>query len=244
LVARRVDVIAVPASTPGALAAKAATATIPVVVFTAGDPIGLGLVASLNRPRGNVTGLTSLGSELARKRLSLMRELFPNAAVMALLVNPSNPALADATAGSVEAAARTLGVQLHVLRASTERDLDDVFAKVAQLKAGALIIAVDSFFTARRAQLGALALRHRVPAIYQSRDFAVAGGLASYGGSLADAYRLVGLYVGRILGGENPANMPVQQVTRVEMIVNIRTAKALGLSIPITMLGRADEVIE
>jgi putative ABC transport system substrate-binding protein len=208
LVRRDVSVIAAPATTPGALAAKAATATIPIVIFTAGDPVALGLVASLSRPGGNVTGTTSLAGELAPKRLELLRELVPTATGMALLINPTNPVLMASTTREAQAMARTLGLELHILEASAEREFDAVFAGLAQLRAGGLVIAVDSFFTSRREQLAQLALRHRVPAIYQSRDFAQAGGVMSYGGSLADGFRLVGLYTGRILRGEKPADLP------------------------------------
>jgi putative ABC transport system substrate-binding protein len=244
LVRRQVNVIAVPASTPGALAAKAATSTIPIVIFTAGDPVALGLVASLNRPGGNVTGATSLGGELAPKRLSLMHELIPSASVMGLLVNPSNPTLAKSTASDVQAAASTLGLELRVLHASTERDFDTVFAALPQMQARALVIAVDSFFTGRREQLGTMTLRNGIAGIYQSREFAAAGGVMSYGGNLADAYRLVGVYAGRILKGEKPADMPVQQVTRVDLIINMKTAQSLGIEVPTGLLVRADEVIE
>jgi putative tryptophan/tyrosine transport system substrate-binding protein len=211
LVRLGVDVIAAPGTTPAALAAKAATTTIPVVFFTAGDPVALGLVASLNRPGGNMTGATSLGGQLGPKRLELLHQLLPRATVMALLVNPSNPALAESVERELQNAARTLGVRLQVLPASTERDFDPAFAAVAQARASGLVIAVDSFFTGRRAELGALALRHRIPAIYQHRDFAAAGGVMSYGGNLTEGYRLVGLYTGRILRGEKPADLPVNQ---------------------------------
>jgi putative ABC transport system substrate-binding protein len=244
LVRREVNIIAAPATTPGALAAKAATATIPIVMFTAGDPVALGLVASLSRPGGNITGTTSLAGELAPKRLELLRELMPRANNMALLLNPTNPALMASTTREAQAAARTLGLKLHILHAGTEREFDAVFAGLAELPASGLVIAVDSFFTGRREQLANLALRHRVPAIYQSRDFAEAGGVMSYGGSLADGFRLVGLYTGRILKGEKPVDLPVQQVTKVELIINLKAAKALGLDVPPTLLARADEVIE
>jgi putative ABC transport system substrate-binding protein len=244
LVRREVSVIAAPATTPGALAAKAATATIPIVMFTAGDPVALGLVASLSRPGGNITGTTSLAGELAPKRLELLRELMPTANNMALLVNPTNPALMASTTREAQAAARTLGLKLHILHAGTEHEFDAVFARLAELPESGLVIAVDSFFTGRREKLAKLALRHRVPAIYQSRDFAEAGGVMSYGGSLADGFRLVGLYAGRILQGEKPADLPVQQVTKVELIINLKAAKALGLEVPPTLLARADEVIE
>jgi putative ABC transport system substrate-binding protein len=241
---RKVSVIAAPATTPGALAAKAATETIPIVIFTAGDPVALGLVASLNKPGGNITGTTSLAGELAPKRLELMRELIPKATILALLVNPTNPVLMEATKRDAQAAADTLGVELRVLHARTEREFDAIFARLSELRAGGLVIAVDSFFTARREQLGQLALRHRVPAIYQSRDFAEAGGVMSYGGSIADGFRLVGLYTGRILKGDKPADLPVQQTTKAELIVNLKIAKALGIEVPPTLLARADEVIE
>jgi putative ABC transport system substrate-binding protein len=244
LVRRQVSVIAVPGTTPGALAAKAATATIPIVIFTGGDPVALGLVASLSRPGGNVTGATSLGGEIAPKRLGLLRELVPTATTMALLVNPTNPALADSTERELQAAARILGLRLHTLHASTERDFDSVFAALVQLHASALVIGIDVFFTSRREQLGALALRHGIPAIYQYRDFAAAGGVMSYGSSLTDAYRLAGMYTGRILKGEKPADLPVQQATRVELVINMKAAEALGLTVPLPLLGRADEVIE
>ncbi|MGC2412679.1 MAG: ABC transporter substrate-binding protein [Stellaceae bacterium] len=244
LVRRQVNVIAAPGTTPAAIAAKQATTTIPIVIFTAGDPVALGLVASLNRPGGNVTGVASLGGELAAKRLSLLHELIPTATVMALLVNPTNPALAHSTAREVQVAARTLGLQLQIVRASTERDLDAAFATMLKLKAVALVIAIDSFFTARRQQLAALALRYGVPAIYQYRDFAAAGGVMSYGGRLEDPYRLVGRYTGRILKGEKASDLPVQQATKIELVLNLKTAKALRLKVPQTLLARADEVIE
>jgi putative ABC transport system substrate-binding protein len=244
LVRRGVAVIATPGTTPGALAAKAATTAIPIVFFTAGDPVTLKLIASLNRPGGNATGATSLGGDLAPKRLDLLHQLMPTAAVMAGLVNPSNPVLAESTARRLQEAARGLGLRLHTLRARTERDFTSVFSELVRLRVSVLVIAIDSFFTARREQLGALALRHGIAAIYQDRDFAVAGGVMSYGGSLTEGYRLVGLYTGRILKGERPPDLPVQQITRVELIINMKAIKALGLSVPPTVLTRADEVIE
>jgi putative tryptophan/tyrosine transport system substrate-binding protein len=244
LVRREVRVIAVPATTPGALAAKAATGTIPIVILTAGDAVALGLVTSLNRPGGNITGATSLAGELAPKRLELMHELLPKATVLALLVNPTNPVLMEATTRETQAAADTLGVELYVLQARTEHEFDDIFVRLSAVRAGGLVIAVDSFFTARREQLGQLALRRRVPAIYQSRAFAEAGGVMSYGGSLADGFRLVGLYTGRILKGDKPADLPVQQTTKAELIVSLKSAEALGVGVPPTLLARADEVIE
>jgi putative tryptophan/tyrosine transport system substrate-binding protein len=243
LVRRQVTVIAAP-PTPAALAAKAATTTIPIVFATAGDPIRLGLVASLNRPGGNMTGVTILAVEVAPKRLELLHELIPAARVMALLVNPANPGLAETNSNSVLSAANTLGLELHVLNASTEHDFDGVFAKLSQLRAGGLVIGGDPFFTARQEQLAALAVHHAMPAVYENREFAAAGGLMSYGGSITDAFRLVGIYTGRVLKGEKPAELPVQQETKVELYVNLVSAKALGITIPIPILGRADDVIE
>jgi putative tryptophan/tyrosine transport system substrate-binding protein len=243
LVRRQVTVIVAPSGSPGALAAKAATTTIPIVFVVGSDPVKMGLVASLNRPGGNLTGVTSLDADLAPKRLELLRELTPTATIIAFLVNPTSP-LTENLVRDLQAAARTLGLQLHVLRASTERDFDTVFATLGQLRAGALVIAPDSFFISRSEQLAALTVRHAVPAITQFRAFVAAGGLISYGGSLTDAYHRAGVYTGRILKGENPADLPVQQSTKIELILNLKTAKALGITFPLTLLGRADEVIE
>jgi putative ABC transport system substrate-binding protein len=243
LVNRQAAVIVAAGGTPSALAAKAATASVPIVFGTGADPVAIGLVASLNRPGGNVTGVTSLSVEVGPKRLELVRELLPSATIMAVLVNPATPALAEPFTRALQAAAGALGLQLHVLHASREDDFDTVFATLAQLRAGALIIAPDNFFTARIKQLAALSLRHAVPAIYQY-EFAAAGGLMSYGSSETEYYRLVGIYAGKILKGEKPADLPVQQSTKVELIINLRTAKALGLAVPMSLLGRADEVIE
>jgi putative ABC transport system substrate-binding protein len=242
LVHRQVAVIAA-TTTPAAIAAKAVT-TIPIVFETASDPVRLGLVASLNRPGGNATGVTQTNVEIAPKRLQLLHELVPTAEVIGLLVNPANSTLAETTTKGMEAAARTLGLELRVLNASNENDFDGVFAKLMQLRAGALVIGPDPFFTSRSDQLAALALRHRVPAAYEVRDFALAGGLLSYGGAITESYRLAGNYTGRILKGEKPADLPVQQVAKVEMIINLKTAKTLGLSVPNTLAGRADELIE
>jgi ABC-type uncharacterized transport system substrate-binding protein len=243
LVHRRVAVIAA-TSTPAALAAKAATTTIPIVFELGDDPVRLGLVASLNRPGGNVTGVTQLNVEVAPKRLQLLHEVVPKASTMALLVNPTDPTLAETTTKELKAAAHTLGLELHILNASTERDFDAVFAKVIQLRAGGLVIGNGPFFISHSEQLAALALQHAVPAVFQLHEFAVAGGLMSYGGSLTDSYRLAGVYTGRILKGDKPSDLPVQQVSKVEMIINLKTAKALGLHIPEPLIGRADEVIE
>jgi len=244
LVRRQVAVIAA-TSTPAALAAKAATSTIPIVFESAADPIQLGLVASLNRPGGNATGLTQSNLEVAPKRLECLHELLPAARVMALLVNPSNPAVAETTARQMQAAARTLGLELHVLNASTDSDFDVVFAKLSQLQASGLVISAgDPFFVSRRGQLAALAARHAMPAVGTDREFVMAGGLISYGADLVDAYRLTGGYVGRILKGEKPADLPVQQATKIELRINLKAAKALGITFPLSLLGRADEVIE
>ena len=244
LVRRRVTVIAALGSTPAALAAKAATSTIPIVFWIGGDPIELGLVASLNRPEGNLTGLTTLNQELVAKRVELLHEVVPGTSSMALLINPTSPTLTKTAIEDAQAAARSLGLELHVLNASTERDFDVVFANLIQLRAGGLVIGSDAFFSSRMEQLAALAARHAVPTIYQFREFAAAGGLMSYGGSLTNAFRGAGVYTGRILKGEKPADLPVQQVTKVELIINLKTAKALGLNISLPLIGRADEVIE
>jgi putative ABC transport system substrate-binding protein len=244
LVRRNVTVIAAVAGTPPALAAKAATTTIPIVFVTAGDPIAVGLVASLNRPGGNITGVTSMGVELGPKQLEVLRELVPTATIIALLVNPTNPTNAETLSRDLQAAARTLGVQLHALQASTERDFDTVFATLPRLRAGALVIGSDPFFNSRTEQLVALAVRHAVPAMYPFREYAIAGGLISYGDSITDAFSRVGVSTGRILKGAKPADLPVQQSTKVEMFINLKTARVLGLEVPTTLLARADEVIE
>ena len=241
LVRRKVDVIA--ANSAAMLPARAATTTIPIVFTTSLDPVQLGLVASLSRPGGNVTGVTSLNVEVGPKRLELLHELVPTANVIGLLVNPNNPN-AQTLSRDMQAAARKLGLQLHVLDASNERDFDGVFGALLQLRAGALVIGTDAFLTSHSEQLAALALRHALPAIYQYPEFTAAGGLMSYGSSVTDSYRHSGVYTGRILKGEKPADLPVQQATKVELIINLKTAKALGLTVPLPLSGRADELIE
>jgi putative ABC transport system substrate-binding protein len=242
LVRRQVAVIAT-SGLPAAVAAKAATATIPIVFQLASDPVALGLVASLNQPGGNLTGLTSLNEEIGPKRLELLHEVIPTATIIALLINPTSPN-ADTLSTDLQAAARTLRLKLHVLHASDERDFDTVFATLARLQAGGLVVGAHGFFNSRSEQLAALALRHAVPMITPYRDFAAAGGLMSYGHSIADQYRQAGFYVGRILKGEKPSDLPVQQATKVELIINLKSAAALGVTFPLSLLGRADEVIE
>ena len=244
LVRRGVNVI-VTGGTPATLAAKAATTTIPIVFVVSTDPIEAGLVTSMNRPGGNLTGVTGLNVELAPKKLELLHELLPGTTIIALLVNPTNPVAAKEQSRAVQAAARTLGLQLHdVLHASTERDFDSVFASLIQLRAGALVIGSDLFFTSRSEQLAELTVRHAVPSMYQFREFAAAGGLISYGGSITDWGHQGGIHTGRILAGAKPADLQVQQATKVELFINLKTAKALGLTVPSTLLARADEVIE
>jgi putative ABC transport system substrate-binding protein len=243
LVQRQVRVI-VAASGPAALAAKAATATIPIVFQLGNDPIAVGLVASLNRPGGNITGVTTLSVELGQKRLELLHELIPTATSIAVLVNPNNATPLETQSMDLQAAARSLGLQLHVLQASIDRDLEAVFATLIQLRAGGLAIGGDAFLNARSEQLAALALRHGVPAIHQPRDFAAAGGLMSYGSSNMDAIRLAGVYTGKILAGAQPADLPVLQAVKVELVINLKTARALGLTVPTALLVRANEVIE
>jgi putative ABC transport system substrate-binding protein len=244
LVRRQVTVIAVPGSTPGIVAAKAATSTIPIVFATAADPVESGLVPSLNRPGGNLTGVSVLSVELGPKLLELLHELVPTATIIGLLVNPTNPTVAEPTMKYLQAATRTRGLQLHVLQASTELDFDRVFSTLVQLRAGGLLFSGEIFFTSRSEQLARLALRYGVPAIYQFREFAAAGGLMSYGASLMDAHRQAGVYVGRVLKGEKPGDLPVQQPTKYDLVVNLKTAKALGVTIPETLLATADEVIQ
>ena len=242
LVHHQVAVI-VATSASASLAAKAATKTLPIVFETAGDPVKLGFAGSLSRPGGNLTGVTQLGEEQAPKRLELLRELVPTARVIALLVNPAE-SLSESQVPASLAAAKTLGLELQVLHASIERDFDAAFEKLTELRAGGLTIGGSAFFTGHIEQLAALTVRHRIPAIYQRREFAAAGGLMSYGTDIAETHRLVGIYTGRVLKGEKPADLPVQQATKVELYVNLKTAKALGITVPISLLGRANEVIE
>jgi putative tryptophan/tyrosine transport system substrate-binding protein len=244
LVHQQVAVLIAGGGTASALAAKAATVTIPIVFAIATDPVSLGLVTGLNRPGGNVTGVASLNIEVGPKRLELLHELLPSTTVMALLVNPADPAVAEPVSRAAQAAAHDLGVQLHVVHASSERDFDAVFATLSQLHAGALLIGADNLFTAHIEELAALTVRHMLPAIYEFRQFVSAGGLMSYGTSQEEYYRLVGNYTGRILKGEKPADLPVQQLTKVELLINLKTAKALGLEVPMSLLMRVNEVIE
>jgi putative tryptophan/tyrosine transport system substrate-binding protein len=243
LVQRRVAVIAA-LTTAAALAAKAATTTVPIVFETGNDAVALGLVASLNRPGGNVTGVTQLTLDTVPKLLEFLHELLPTARVVALLLNPADAAIAESNSRALLAAAHSLGVELHFLNASSDGDIDGVFAKPGELRAGGLVIAPHPLFTSRSERLGALTAKLRVPAIYKGREFAAAGGLMSYGSDVADAYRLAGTYTGRILKGDQPANLPVQQATKIELYINLMTAKALGISIPLSISGRADEIFE
>jgi putative ABC transport system substrate-binding protein len=243
LVGRKVDLIVAAGGSASALAAKSATSTIPIVFTGVSDPVAVGLVASLARPGGNLTGGSPLAGEMMPKRLELLTELVPQARAIALLVNPTawnaEPMIRD-----VQEAARAKGVQLHILRAGTEGEIDTAFDALVQLHAGALLVGSDPFFGTRRDQLLALASRHAVPAIYSGREFAVEGGLISYGPSLTSVFRQVGTYAGKILKGAKPADLPVQQPTTFELVINLKTAKVLGLTIPQSILGRADEVIE
>jgi putative tryptophan/tyrosine transport system substrate-binding protein len=241
LVRRQVAVIV--ANPPSVLPAKAATVTIPIVFTTSLDPVAAGIVGSLSRPGGNLTGITSLNVEMEPKRLELLHELVPAATTIAALVNPAGPN-AETQSASLQAAARTLGLLLRVLHASNEAEFDRTFASVAQSGAGALLICADPLFVSRSAELAALAARHAVPAIWQGSEFVAAGGLASYGTSIAYIYRQLGILTGRILKGEKPAELPVQQVTKIELVINLKTAKALGITVPLPLVGRADGVIE
>jgi putative tryptophan/tyrosine transport system substrate-binding protein len=242
LVRRQVSVIV--ANTPANLAAKKATDTIPIVFTTASDPVQIGLVSSFNRPGGNVTGVSQINVALGPKRLELAHELMPAAIGVALLVNPSDPARAEMLSKEVQAAADHLGIQLHILRAGTDPEIETAFAGFAQLKAGVLVIGGDAFFNSRSKLLAELSSRYAVPAVYEYREFTDAGGLMSYSGSINESYRWAGIYTGRILKGAKPADLPVQRSTTVELIVNLKTAKALGITVPLSLLGRADAVIE
>jgi putative ABC transport system substrate-binding protein len=246
LVRHRVSVIATGSNIVASMAAKAATTTIPIVFLMGTDPVKSGLVASLNRPGGNITGITTLNMELAPKRLEVLRELVPTTTTMAVLINPINdPAVVENEAINAQTAARTLGLQtIHILQANTEPGIDIAFSTLVQRRLGGLAIAADTFFSSQSERLAELAFRHAVPTISPYREFAKAGGMMSYGGSITDQYRLVGVYTGRILKGERPADLPVQQASKVELLINLKTAKTLGLTVPPSLLARADEVIE
>jgi putative tryptophan/tyrosine transport system substrate-binding protein len=243
LIRRGVAVIAA-TSTPAALAAKAANTTIPVVFTTASDPVSLGLIASLARPGGNMTGATQLNMELGPKRIELMHQLLPKATTVALAVNPTNPRVAAVQTPDAQEAARALGLQLQILEASTEADFDKAVAGLAKTGVGLIVGSGDSFFLSETAQFAAICARHGVPAISNGREFAAAGGLLSYGGSVADSYLLAGVYTGRVLTGEKPADLPVQRSSKVEMYINLKTAKALGVTVPPGLVIAADEVFE
>jgi putative ABC transport system substrate-binding protein len=244
LVRRQIAVLVATGGLPAALAAKAATATIPIVFAVGEDPVRLGLVASLARPGGNMTGVNFLLQELVAKQLGLLRELVPGATRVAVLVNPANAANTETTLRDVEAAARTIGLQIQVLNASTSREIEAAFATLVRDHADALYVSGDVFFFTRRLQLATLTTRHAIPAIYAVREFVETGGLVSYGTSLTEAFRQVGVYTGRILKGARPADLPVVQSTKFELVINLVTASALGLEVPPTLLARADEVIE
>jgi putative ABC transport system substrate-binding protein len=243
LVRRPVTLIAATGGTPVALAAKAATSTIPILFQIGADPVKLGLVTSLNRPGGNVTGVTNISSELTGKRIELLHALVPTATVIAVLVNPTNPA-SEAASQDVAAAAQALGLHVQLVRASTANDIEAAFASTGKFHAGGMVVSTDTFFISRRDQLAVLTAHHRIPTIYEFREFPAVGGLISYGTSVTDMFRQVGVYAGRILKGEKPADLPVVQPTRFELVINLKTAKLLGLEIPPTLLARADEVIE
>jgi putative ABC transport system substrate-binding protein len=243
LVRIRSAVIAAVGGSPAALAAKLATTSLPVVFQVGVDPVEAGLVASLSRPGGNLTGVANLAVRVGPKRLELLRELVPTASDIAVLFNPTR-SNAEAELRDLHGAAHLLGIKLHVLEARTDNEFETVFANVVQLRAGGLVISGDPFFNSRSEQLAALAMRHGVPAVYQFHEFAAAGGLISYGSSITDTHRLAGVYTGRVLRGEKPADLPVQQSTKVELIINLKTAKALGVTVPPPLLARADEVIE
>jgi putative ABC transport system substrate-binding protein len=244
LVAHRVDAIVVLGNTPAVLAAKAATSTIPIVFAVGQNPVEMGLVASLNRPGGNVTGVVNLNQQVASKWVEVLHEIVPKSVMLGLLVNPANAAATSNYIREVETAARALGLRIHVLHARGPGDFESAFAQVRQLGAAALAIVSDVLFISHIEQLAATALRYEVPAMYPFRQFAAAGGLASYGTDLLEVYRLAGVYTGRVLRGEKPSDLPVQQATKVEFTLNLRTARALGIDVPASLLARADEVIE
>jgi len=244
LVGRRVAVIVTPGSTAATLAAKAATTTIPIVFTSAADPVKTGLVASLNRPGGNMTGISDIGVELGAKRIGLLHELLPGAARFAAFVNPTNPFITEPFVSEMQVAASAIGRQIEVVAASTNSEIDTGFAILVKSQADAFLISTDALFLARRVQLLTLAARYAIPGMYFRREFAEAGGLMSYGSNLAEQFRQNGIYAGRILNGENPAEMPVQLPTKFEYVINLQTAKTLGIEIPATLLARADEVIE
>ena len=243
LVGRQVAVLVATGGGASVLAAKAATSTIPIVFTLGSDPVELGVVASLSRPGGNITGVSFMTFQLDAKRLELLHELVPNVSVIALLVNADDP-LAESKAKAAQEAARSLGLQLHVLRARTEQDIEAAFTTLVQLRASALVVAADPFFNVRREQIVGLAARHAVPAIHEWREFVMAGGLISYGPSLSEAYRQAGIYTGKILDGAKPADLPVEQPTKFELVINLNTARALGITIPQSLMLRADEVIQ
>jgi putative ABC transport system substrate-binding protein len=244
LVHQQVKVIIAPGSTPAALAAQAATKSIPIVFEIASDPIEIGLVSGLNKPGGNITGVTTLNLEIGPKRLELLHSVIPSASVIGLLINPTNPRLAEQNIKSMQSAGKSLRLEMHVLHASTEDEFGAAFEELKKIRAGGLLIAADPFFSSHVKQLAALSIRHAVPSVYQFREFAIAGGLLSYGTSFTQSFRTVGNYTGRVLKGEKPADLPVQQATAVELIINQRTAEALGVTVPQALISRADEVIE
>jgi putative tryptophan/tyrosine transport system substrate-binding protein len=243
LVDRQVALLVAPGGAPAALAAKSVTATIPVVFEMGGDPVALGVVRSLNRPEGNLTGVSSLSVALGPKRIEVLHEVLPTAATIAVVVNPTSPT-ADAQRANMDEAAKRLGLQLHVLHASTEQEFDAVFAALPQVGASGLAFTSDPFYANRSEQLARLAVRHGIPAVHQSRDFTLAGGLMSYGGNFVQSHQQAGAYAGRILRGEKPSDLPVREVTGVELFINLKAARAFGITVPRTLLTRADEVIE
>jgi ABC-type uncharacterized transport system substrate-binding protein len=244
LIGHQVSLIVTTGGAQAALAAKAATTTIPIVFTVGADPVGAGIVKSLNRPGGNLTGVTTSYDEAAPKRLGLLREILPKAAIIGVLVNPNDPITANSETNDMRRAGRSIGQQIEILQAGTERDIETAFVRLIDMRADALVVAPDALFATRAHQLVALAARHAIPTLYWRREFVEAGGLMSYGSNLADALRVVGLYAGRILKGEKPGDLPVQQPTKFELVVNVKAAKGIGLAIPESFLARADEVIE